>query len=57
MAELVEQREPGDAGGEPQAELVAAVDGDDQHHEQQEARADMDREAEHAHRDRWYAEP
>ena len=53
VAELVQQREAGDRDGQPHAELVA-VDGDDQHHEQQEARPHVDREPEHAHRQRSY---
>ena len=53
VPELVQQREAGDRQRQPDAELVA-VDDDDQHHEQQEARPHVDREAEHADRQRSY---
>ena len=53
VTELMQQREGGDRDRQPDAELVA-VDGDDQHHEEQEARTHVDREPEHAHRPRSY---
>ena len=48
VAELVEQREPGDRDGQPHAELVG-VHGHDEQHEQQEPRPHVKREAEDAH--------
>ena len=46
MGQLVDQREPGDRPGQPPAELATVVEERQEHHEDDEPGADMDREAE-----------